>query len=1087
MRGLSGSLFSLQFLRDFLPAALAGELGENDSEPARRRARAVLAGLAALGPASPVRAVFDLAAAPLVRVLGYRSASIDVLHSGLLMARLTSRLDPVRTTVSVVLVVSPWETSLDRVWRDAVVAGIDGGIEWAGCHNGRVLRVLDARRTFARRYLEFDLDLTLRDPSAFAALWGLLRAEAFVRPRGAVIDRALALSNSHQVSVGAALERGVRASVSELAGEMGPRAFDQALTIVYRILFLLFAEARGLVPMWHPTYRDGYAIGSLIDRALAGQSRGLWSALQAASRLAHAGCHAGELVVTPFNGRLFEPARTPLGESRRVSDSIVRSVLLALASTPGDGGRRRVSYGDLGVEQLGAVYESVLDFTATPGQVLNPQRPGKIAARASPRKQTGSFYTPRSLTDYLVRRTLHPLVEGRSAREILSLRILDLAMGSGAFLVSACRYLAAACERAAIDEGETVEDISRLRRLVAQRCLYGVDLNPTAVQLGRLSLWLATLAADRPLTFLDHRLRDGDSLVGASLDDLARQAPGGGDRHTGPSLFEPGEALERSLGQTTLGRARIADDPGDTLAAVRGQERALAALAGRDAPLARWRDVADLWCAVWFWPDRRDAPDRREYGALAAEIDGHASLLPADRRTERLNIAAATARTRRFFHWTLEFPEVFYDTAGAPLPSGGFDAILGNPPWEMLRGDHQESGTLLRFARAAGQYRLQGRGHANLSQLFLERALRLLAQRGRLGLVLPSGIALDHGSAALRRYLFDRCAVDSIVSFENRDAIFPIHRSLRFLLVTATRGGPTKSIACRFGERDPRALDRISDEAAPREAFPITLTPELLTRLSGDQLTIPELRKAIDLRIAEKASAAPALGSSGGWGARFGRELNATDDRAVFRPARPPHSSESRGWLPVIEGKQLTPFAIDLHASRFSLRESDARSRLRTQTFMRPRLAYRDVASSGNRLSLIAAIVPAGCVTTHTVFCLKQAMSAADQHVLCALLNSYVANFLVRQRIGTHLSAVIVERLPVPRPERGSILYEELRALASKLAIARADVTAAARLQARAAQAYDLSEEELLHVLDTFPLVPIAARDGVMAAWRTLR
>lgn len=469
MKGLSGSLFSLQFLEDLLPSALAGALGEADRERARRRARPVLAALTALGPASPVRAVFDLAAAPLVTVLGFRAAGVDPLHSDLLTSVLTASPDSTRAIPAILLVVTPWDAPLDGAWRDAVTAGIATGARWALCHNGRGVRIVDARRSYARRHLEFSLDVTLRDPRAFGVLWKLLRADAFARADGAVIDRALQLSDAHQVSVGAALERGVCASVGELTGALGSRAMDQALTIVYRILFLLFAEARGLVPTWHPTYRDGYAIGALAGQALAGDSRGLWSALQAASRLAHAGCHAGELVVTPFNGRLFEPARTPLGESRRVSDATARSVLIALSSTPGEGGRRRVSYGDLGVEQLGAVYENVLDFTAHGN--ASPR------IRRSPRKQTGSFYTPRSLTEYLVRRTLHPLVERRSAREILSLRILDLAMGSGAFLVAACRYLADACERAMDRDGENLDDVLDVRDLR--------NLRSSAAQIGR--------------------------------------------------------------------------------------------------------------------------------------------------------------------------------------------------------------------------------------------------------------------------------------------------------------------------------------------------------------------------------------------------------------------------------------------------------------------------------------------------------------------------------------------------------------------------------------------------------------------------
>jgi hypothetical protein len=234
----------------------------------------------------------------------------------------------------------------------------------------------------------------------------------------------------------------------------------------------------------------------------------------------------------------------------------------------------------------------------------------------------------------------------------------------------------------------------------------------------------------------------------------------------------------------------------------------------------------------------------------------------------------------------------------------------------------------------------------------------------------------------------------------------------------------------------------------------------------------------MDLRIVEKAAAAPALGSAEGWRARFGRELNATDDAEIFGPP-------GRG-LPLIEGKLVAPFTVDFRGARFSVRTDDARTRLPGEPFGRARLAYRDVASAGNRVSLIAAIVPAGCVTTHTLFCLKSAMPVKDQRVLCALLNSYVANFLVRQRIGTHLSTAIVERLPVPRPERESTDYEELATLSRRLEAHPDDGDASAAAQARVARLYSLSATELAHVLETFPLVPPERRAAALVAWRAL-
>src|SRR5262249_6712220 len=185
----------------------------------------------------------------------------------------------------------------------------------------------------------------------------------------------------------------------------------EALTVVYRILFLLFAEARGLVPDWHPVYRDSYTIESLRPQVESGGSdAGLWQSLQAIARLAHRGCRAGTLTVVPFNGRLFSPSGAPLAESMTIDDRIARDVLLAVTTDRAGDRRARISYADLGVEQLGAVYERVLDAAGP---------------KEGTRKSTGTFYTPRSITEYLVRRTLAPLVRGRPPESILAIRVLD--------------------------------------------------------------------------------------------------------------------------------------------------------------------------------------------------------------------------------------------------------------------------------------------------------------------------------------------------------------------------------------------------------------------------------------------------------------------------------------------------------------------------------------------------------------------------------------------------------------------------------------------------------------------------------------
>ena len=234
-------------------------------------------------------------------------------------------------------------------------------------------------------------------------------------------------------------------------------------------------------------------------------------------------------------------------------------------------------------------------------------------------------------------------------------------------------------------------------------------------------------------------------------------------------------------------RLRVATVPDDSLDAVREKERTLAALSGAASPVAAWKAVADLWCSLAFGRRRREATPVSS-SRVAERRFADAGRCPTTSSTPGWPARACGRSRRRFFHWTLEFPEVFFGDDGAPRPDAGFDAVVGNPPWDMVRGDddgragraetRRDARQLLRFSRTSGLYRAQGDGHGNLFQLFVERSFRLARDGGRLGLVVPWGLAADCGSSGLRRLLFDRCRVDEVVGFDNSRGIFPIHRSV---------------------------------------------------------------------------------------------------------------------------------------------------------------------------------------------------------------------------------------------------------------------------------------------------------------------
>lgn len=1034
------------------------------------------------GPSWSHRLVFDRVAAPIASLLGF-----DLTPAGGGPRCTFGRLQR-NGGFAAAAVAFGWGQDAGATWRDSVRIGIGAGARWCFCFAGPVLRIFDAQRTHSRRFVEFDLIALAGSPSSAALALPLL-ADA------AALDRAVLASERHRSLVRAALQAGVHDALEALTGAFataarrgrgaasGRAVLDESLVVVYRVLFLLFAEARGLVPTWHPVFRESYTVESFrpaVERTA--RPPGLWEALQAIARLAHTGCRAGTLRVAPFNGRLFSPHHAPLAASVPLDDGAVRQALLALTTRPSAAGRERITYADLGVEQLGGVYERVLDYDIT-----RTSDRGSVLVRGTRRKATGTFYTPRSLTEYLVRRTLAPLVTEAPPDRILALRVLDPAMGSGAFLVAACRYLAAAYETALIEEGTVTggdlseHDRAEFRRLVARRCLFGIDANPMAVELARLSLWLATLSGDRPLTFLDHQLRAGNSLVGAGIDDVRAARPGRRRVARARPLFEAA-GIDAAIRSTAASLASLREGLEDTLSQVRAKERLVAGLTGSAAPLAAWKALADLWCAGWFDPAAR-AVDRTALSALFDDASGRPSALPRTTADQLLRLGAAAARQHRFFHWELEFPDVFASD-GPPDAHRGFDAIVGNPPWEMLRGDTgdadarrsgaAEGSALTRFARGSGIYRLQGGGQANLYQLFVERSFALLHRSGRLGLVLPSGLATDQGSAALRRHLFRSTAVDSFVVVENTHALFPVHRGLKFVLMTLTASGGTAALPLRCGLKTADEFDRLPALEEDRAALRVPLG--ILERLSGPQLAVPDLRTARDLTIAARLSLQwPHAAAAAGWGLRFGRELNATDDRHLF-------TTDPAG-LPVVEGKQVRPFVADLGASRHFVSPDAASRALRARPFDRRRVVYRDVAAATNRLTLIAAVLPAGAVTSHTLFCLRTALDDDALHVVAGLLNSFVANYLVRQRVTTHVSVSIVERLPLPKAPARSPLVRAIGACASHLAEQPEDAAAYARLQGAAARLYGLDHDEFAHVLSTFPLIEPGIRAAALSAF----
>jgi len=597
---------------------------------------------------------------------------------------------------------------------------------WGILTNGRLWRLYAAEGDLVEgACLEFDLCALLDagDVEAFRYFAVLLSAAAFAPgvDGASLLDRALAGSRSRAVAVGEALQRQVFAAVPLLAeglldaedrtDEALVAAFDNALVLLYRLLFCLHAEDRGLLPTDNVHYgqyslrrqRTELARDRDHGRVFSTRSDDLFNDLRALFRIVDKG--DAPLGVNEYDGGLFSAEAHPWLRGRTVPDDRMAEALELLYRVDGD----QVDFRDLSVRHLGTIFEHLLAY-----RLVEDAHGRLVLAANDGRHRTGAYFTPEHIVDAIVERTLGPIFDARSQRvaaeglqgdaaldALLDIHVLDPAMGSGHFLVGAAAYLA---RRIATDPSYTLDlSLIELQGLVAERCLYGVDVNPMAVEVARLALWLSTVRDDRPLRFLAN-LRAGNSLVGTELGPLLE---GGAD------LF--------------------ADE-----LAVRAQR-----MLDQIAAVARI--------------DARTGKEAHRKEQIAAETETLRE--PLRDECDAAVAPPVTAAAGRPLHWAIEFPERFLRADGRLRPDGGFDAVIGNPPYVRIQelGRDVAAHCRERFATAYGSF--------DAYVPFIERGLQLLQRTGRLGFIVPSTfLKLDYGTR-LRALLSRKALVELLIDF----------------------------------------------------------------------------------------------------------------------------------------------------------------------------------------------------------------------------------------------------------------------------------------------------------------------------------
>lgn len=1089
---------------------------------------------------------------------------------------------------------------------------------WAILSNGSTLRLLrDSTSLVGSAYVEFDLEAIFEGElfSDFVVLYTLVHSSRLAVRDPEVGPGSCWLETWREVAVEAGsraldqLREGVVSAIEALGtgflahpanvelrerverGELSLSDLNHGLLrVVYRLLFTFVAEDRGVLldpaaePLARQRYHDYFSTARLREvarRRRGGRHGDRWRALSLVWGALGRPEGQAELGLVGIGG-LYDAGELDVFDDCELSNEALLSAVrsLSLVTERGSGVTRVVDYRALDSEELGSIYEALLEYVPRWDVAERTYRLGSAAGNT--RKTTGSYYTPTSLIDTLLDSALDPViadaVDRASSPEaaesaLLALTVCDPACGSGHFLVAAARRIAKAV--AAVRTGDPEpppETVRTAVRDVVGRCIYGVDINPLAAELAKVSLWLEAMEPGRPLTFLDAHVRVGNALVGATPGLLAQPLP--------QEAFKPIIGDAKPIASATARRNKAEAAGQDDLFGESGVQlsnadlaAAAAAIGGPALSLAdahvqaqRLRQYetspeyrlarrqADAWCAAFVWRMLDDAPECPTTAIVRSIGEGGGA-------PEVLAEVDRLAAEYRFFHWHLEFPDVFPTERpgdGGSLNEqtgwyGGFDVVLGNPPWERVKLQEQEffasrdpeiagapnAAARKRLIKAliderpalheeflaakrraegeshvlrtSGRYPLAGRGDINTYAVFTEGNRSLVAARGRMGIIVPTGIATDATTQHFFRDVVQTRSLASIYDFENSRPLFSgVHRSFKFCLLTiAGREASIPSADFAFFAHHPSDL--------ARDGVRFTLTPEEINLLNPNTGTCPVFRTRRDAEITLGIyRRVPVLINENDpvngnpWGITFMTMFHMSNDSHLFHTRE---ELEADGWtlngnvfereipdeggvtleqmLPLYEAKM-----IHHYDTKWATYEPDGSTRLVTAAEKRdpsfhpmPRywvhendfraaspeeapglgwVGFRNIARATDARTWIGAMIPRVPVG-HSM----PIMTSRRPRSLQAVLTSLVVDYTLRQKLGgTNLTYNYMQQLPVIAVggwyRRVEDLVDRLNAQSLDTDVAR---DFRAEIDAVMFHVYGVSREDTTYVLDTFPIV----------------
>ena len=974
-------------------------------------------------------------------------------------------------------------------------------VRWGVLTNGRQWRLYERDRSapggvFYEANLE---DLLLHGtPDDFRYFYHFFRRESFLPDATGktFLEQVLEGSDAYALSVSERLRENVYDATRLIIqgflrhphNQLDPsnpdhlqRAYDLSLIVLYRILFLLYAEDRGMLPVQDKVYRD-YCLQRMhreIRERLADEREyypretRFWTQLQMLTRLIDEGLpRNGDFALPAYDGGLFRPdaypeiAHTPLPDHPHwlLGDAYLAKALYLLAYESADDplNAREVDYASLDVQHLGTIYEGLLELqpriateplieTVQNGQVVfkpvgrnngrtlpngaPPRRiePGEVylATDKGERKATGSFYTPQPVVQYILEQTLGELMdacaertrllrpevdqriaelEAQQQRELaqqpsnpdavrqkyaalidaerrrllepyLQVKVLDPALGSGHFLVGAADFIS---HRMAHDQSlypaPEPDAQTYYKRLVVEHCLYGVDVNPLAVELAKLSLWLHTVSRGKALSFLDHRLRVGDSLLGASVETDLQRAPDARNTNGQLSL-----SFEQTLSATHLRYLldtfrQIAESPSGDAETERNKARWYEAM---DQVREKFRQVANCWLAAQFGVSIDAA--RYEQAIDALRDPARWQQLETE---DWFQEAQRLAREYRFFHWELEFPEVFFNPDGLkPRAERGFDIVIGNPPYVSVRtGQIREE-----YNRILRQRWSLARGQWDLFALMVEAGLTRVRDGGYLSMVMPRRALTNENFEPLRRLAMEQYTLRKVL---NAGTVFPEAKVEAAVLCLAKRP-PEPDVEIQI-------YDLIDEVGVYQRSIPIRLVQQMPFLIVPYQFSVEAIELATRLRTGEGVVPLGDL-------VEITRGIEAgMNDPSISR-------TQTRRSQPLVTGEDVQRYRV-LHSGYYVIPDPQQPAKFKSPAvYAPPKLLTRFVA-----VEPITAYDPVGYYNTNVLYNLRlKPNQPYSLHYLCALLNSRLIGWWFRltfqsdEAIYPHIQKSQLERIPI--------------------------------------------------------------------------